>query len=129
MKKTDLEKYAKLNEEFLSECDRVANILKDAPEYQTECGNISFANCFTLDDDNDVHWEGDEYWNYGGHEHHDGYFPAEYLTMSDEELKKIVDKKIEEYNKKQEEKKRQKAEAEKAARRAEYEKLRAEFGD
>ena len=105
MKKTDLEKYTKLNEEFLSECDRVASILKDAPEYQRECGNISFANCFTLEDDT-VDWEGDEYWNYGGHEYHSGCFPAEYLTMSDEELKKIVDKKIEEYNKRQEEKTR-----------------------
>ena len=128
MKKTDLEKYTKLNEEFLSECDRVASILKDAPEYQTECGNISFANCFTLEDDT-VDWEGDEYWNYGGHEYHSGSFPAEYLTMSNEELKKIVDKKIEEYNKRQEEKTRLKREAEKAARLKEYEKLKAEFGD
>ena len=128
MKKTDLEKYTKLNEEFLSECDRVANILKDAPEYQTECGNISFADKFVLEDAT-VDWEGDEYWNYGGHEYHSGSFPAEYLTMSDEELKKIVDKKIEEYNKRQEEKTRLKREAEKAARLKEYEKLKAEFGD
>lgn len=125
MKKDDLKKYTELYNKFLEDCDRVVNILKQAPEYKNK---IDFADKFVLEDDTVV-WEGDEYWNYGGHEYHSGNFPSEYLTMSDEELKKIVDKKIEEYNKRQEEKKRLKREAERAARLKEYEKLKAEFGD
>ena len=125
MEKSDLKKYTELYNKFLEDCDRVANILKQAPEYKND---IDFADKFVLEDDT-VFWEGDEYWNYGGHEYHSGNFPADYLIMSDEELKKIVDKKIEEYNKREEEKKRLRREAEKAARLKEYEKLKAEFGD
>ena len=125
MKKDDLKNFAELYNKFLEDCNRVIDILKYSPEYEND---IEFSDKFVLEDDT-VFWDGDEYWNYGGHEYHSGTFPAEYLTMSDEELKKIVDKKIEEYNKKQEEKKRLKAEAEKAARLKEYEKLKAEFGD
>ena len=124
MEKTDLNKFAELYNKFIEDCNRVADILKYAPEYEKD---IDFADEFVLEGD-DVFWEGDEYWNYGGHEYHSGTFPAEYLTMSDKELKGIVDKKIEEYNKRQEEKKRLRREAEKEARRKEYEKLRAEFG-
>lgn len=125
MKKDDLNKFTELYNKFLEDCNRVVNILKQAPEYKND---IEFAGTFILEDDT-VDWEGDEYWNYGGHEYHSGSFPAEYLTMSDEELKKIVDKKIEEYNKREEEKKRLRREAEKAERFKEYEKLKAEFGD
>lgn len=125
MKKDDLKNFIVLYDKFLEECDRVACILKQAPEYKND---IEFADKFVLEDDT-VFWEGDEYWNYGGHEYHSGTFPAEYLTMSDEELNKIVDTKIKEYEKREEEKKRLRREAEKAARLKEYEKLKAEFGD
>lgn len=123
MKKADLEKYSELQEEFIRECDRVVDIVKHAPEYKND---IDFADKFVLEDDT-VDWEGDEYWNYGGHEYHSGSFPAEWLTMSDDELLYIVEKKIDEYNKMVEEKHKKKAEEEKAARRAEYEKLKKEF--
>jgi len=125
MEKNDLNKFAELYNKFLEDCDRVTNILRYAPEYEKD---IDFADKFVLEDDDTVFWEGDEYWNYGGHEYHSETFPAEYLTMSDKELKQIVDTKIEEYEKRQEEKKRLRAKAEKEARRKEYEKLRAEFG-
>lgn len=125
MKKTDLEKYSELNEEFIRECDRVVGIVKHMPEYKND---IEFADKFTIYG-NTVDWEGDEYWSRGGHEYHSGCFPAEWLTMSDDELLVIVEEKIDEYNKVVEEKHKKKAEEEKAARRAEYEKLKAEFGE
>lgn len=125
MEKSDLNKFAELYNKFIEDCNRVIDILRYSPEYEND---IEFADKFVLEDDT-VFWNGDEYWSYGGHEYHSGTFPAEYLTMSDKELKQIVDKKIEEYTKKQEEKKKLRAEAEKAARLKEYEKLRAEFGD
>ena len=125
MEKSDLNKFSELYNKFIEDCNRVIDILRYSPEYEND---IEFADKFVLEDDT-VFWNGDEYWSYGGHEYHSGTFPAEYLTMSDKELKQIVDKKIEEYTKKQEEKKKLRAEAEKAARLKEYEKLRAEFGD
>ena len=126
MNKEDLYKFQELYDKFLEDCNRVADILCAAPEYQTECGNISFAEKFSLEDDT-VFWEGDEYWNYGGHEFHSGTFPAKYLLLSDEDLRNLVNEKVEKYNKEQEEKKKKKAEAEKAARLAQYEKLKKEF--
>ena len=36
MKKTDLEKYSELHEEFIRECDRVADIVKHMPLYKND---------------------------------------------------------------------------------------------
>lgn len=128
MNKTDLEKFKELYDKFLDDCDRVADILSNSKERTVhESGNINYADTFRLDDGS-VDWEGDEYWNYGGHEYHSGYFPAEFLTMTDDELMSIVDKENKEYNKKQEAKQKEKEEREKAARLEQYKKLKEEFG-
>lgn len=128
MNKTDLEKFKELYDKFIEDCNRVANILSNSKERTVhESGNINYAETFTLDD-GDVNWEGDEYWNYGGHEYHSGYFPAEFLTMTDDELMSIVDKENKEYEEEQEAKKRRKEEREKAARLEQYKKLKEEFG-
>ena len=126
MEKTDLKKYSKLNEEFVEECNRVVSIIKYMPEYKND---IEFADRFVLEGEGTVFWDGDEYWSRGGHEHHLGCFSAEYLTMTDDELKALVTEKIDEYNKWIEEKHKKRAEEEKAARLAEYEKLKKEFGE
>ena len=123
MKKTDLEKYSELNEEFIRECDRVVSIIKNMPEYEND---IEFADRFIIDG-NTVDWEGDEYWSRGGHEYHSGCFPAEYLTMDDYELKALVNEKVTEYINAKMERSKKRAEEEKEARRAEYEKLKKEF--
>ncbi len=122
MNKKDLETYKKLQEEFIHECDRVAQILRGA----TECRDMVYAENFILEEES-VFWSGDEYWSYGGHEYHSGYFDADYLTMTDEELKAIVDKMNQEYRKKQEKKEKEIEEAERKKRFAEYEKLKKEF--
>lgn len=71
-----------------------------------------------------VAWEGDEYWSYGGHEEHSGYFPANFLAMSDDELLKIVEKENKELEMEQEKEKKEKAAQEKERRRTQYEKLK-----
>lgn len=128
MNKTDLKNFKELYDKFLDDCNRVAGILANSKERTAhESGNINYADTFTLDGD-DVSWEGDEYWSFGEHEYHSGYFPVEFLTMTDDELMKIVDKENNEYNKKQEAKQKRKEEREKAARLEQYNKLKEEFG-
>lgn len=126
MTENQIKEFIRLSDIFIEDCDRVASILKDAPEHKRECCNISYANHFKLDGDS-VSWEGVEFWSYGGEEYHSGSFPAEYLTMTDEQLMEIVKQKIEKHEaevKAEEEAKRAKAIEE---RRKEYEKLKKEF--
>lgn len=128
MDKIDLKNFKELYDKFIEDCNRVVHILTNSKERTMhECGNIYYAEKFTLDG-NDVNWEGDEYWQFQGHEHHSGDFPAEFLTMTDDELMKIVDKENKEYDKKQEAKQKEKEEREKAARLEQYNKLKEEFG-
>lgn len=124
----ELEKFEELHVKFIEDCERVVKILSNSKERTVhECSDITYAETFTLTSYG-VDWDGDEYWQFQGHEHHSGDFPAEFLTMTDDELMKIVDKENEEYDKKQEAKQKEKEEREKAARLAEYEKLKKEFG-
>jgi hypothetical protein len=128
MDKIDLEKFKELSDKFEEDCTRVVGILANSKERTAhESGNIKYSDYFRLEDDV-VNWEGDEYWSFGGHEYHSGYFPTELLTMTDEELMSIVDKENKEYEEEQEAKKRRKEEREKAARLEQYKKLKEEFG-
>jgi len=129
MKKEELAQYAELCEKFEDECNRVCNILKDSKIRHGDCEDISYAERFRLCGYDSVVWEGDEYWSYGGHEEHSGDFPTDFLTMSDDELLKIVEKENEEWEARQEKKRREKEEMERAKRLAEYEKLKKEFGE
>ena len=128
MKKEELAQYVVLCEKFENECNRVCNILKDSKNRHGNCEDITYAERFHLSDDS-VAWKGDEYWSYGGHEYHSGYFPVDFLTMSDDELLKIVEKENEEWEAEQEKKRREAKEMERAKRLAEYEKLKKEFGE
>jgi hypothetical protein len=128
MDKKELKQFIKLYEKFESECNRVCSILNGSKKRHGECNNISYAEKFKIEGENSVWWEGDEYWNYGGHEWHSGYFPSDFLTMSDDDLAEIVKKENEEFDREVERKSQEKAEREKAARLAEYEKLKKEFG-
>lgn len=127
MTQEELAQYAELCEKFENECNRVCNILKDSNIRHGDCEDISYAKRFCLCNDS-VAWEGDEYWSYGGHEEHSGYFLADFLTMSNDELLKIVEKENEEWEVGQEKKRREKEDMERAKRLAEYEKLKKEFG-
>lgn len=127
MTQEELTQYALLRNKFEEECGRVCLILVDSNARRGEHVDIRYASSFFLIGDS-VEWEGIEYWSYGGMENHSGKFPAEFLTMSDEELLKIVEKENEEWKAELEKKKREKEERERAERMAEYEKLKKEFG-
>ena len=128
MTQEELAQYVVLCEKFENECNRVCNILKDSKNRHGNCEDITYAERFHLSDDSVV-WEGDEYWRYGGHEEHSGNFPTDFLTMSDDELLKVVEKENEEWEARQEKKRREEREKERAKRLAEYEKLKEEFGE
>ena len=68
-------------------------------------------------------------WSYGGHEEHSGYFPSDFLAMSDDELLKIVEKENKEWEAEQERDNKERAAQEKERRRAQYEELKKEFGE
>lgn len=127
MTQEELTQYVEQCEKFENECNRVCGILTNSKKRHGYCSDINYAERFHLTDDS-VAWEGDEYWSYGGHEEHSGYFPADFLTMSDDELLKIVEKENEELEARQEKKRREQKERERAQRLAEYEKLKEEFG-
>lgn len=126
MTQKELKQYIDLSEKFEEECNRVCDIITNSKMRHGECKDIRYAERFHLVD-NSVEWEGDEYWNYGGHEWHSGCFPSNFLTMSDEEIHKIVEKENEEWEAAQERRNKEKAAEEKAKRMAQYEELKKEF--
>lgn len=128
MTQEELTQYVELYEKFENDCKRVCNILKDSKERHGSYTDIKYAERFSLADDS-VEWEGDEYWSYGGHEEHSGYFPADFLTMSNDKLLKIVELENKEWEAKQEKRNKEKAAQEKEKRKAQYEELKKEFGE
>lgn len=84
MTQKELDKYIKLQDKFQLRCEAICEILRPL--------NYSYyyLSEFYIDGDK-VYGEGDEYWQYGGHEHHCASFPVSYLCMSDDDLKKIVE--------------------------------------
>lgn len=128
MTKEELEKFIELNDKFTNDCERVVKILESSKERtEHEYRDIRYAETFYLED-NSVYWEGEETWLYGGNETNRGYFDADYLTMTDKELMKVVDKENEEYNKKLMEKKKKKEKEEKERKFAMFNKLKEELG-
>ena len=128
MDKNDLEKFKELYPLFDKEARRVADILSNVTEYQEMDGsNPAFADKFVLEGD-DVYWEGDEYWKFQDHEEHSGLFPIDYLSKTDEELRAIVDDMNAKYEEKKKKKKEEKEARLREQRKAEYERLKEEFG-
>lgn len=110
MTQKELDKYIKLQEKFQLRCEAICNILKPINN------SYYYLSDFYIDGDK-VYGEGDEYWQYGGHEHHSGTFPASYLCMSDDDLKKIAEDEL---------KKREEARLARLAEQARIQKINAE---
>ena len=110
--------YAKLNDKFVAECERVIKVL------ERDDVDWVFMREFRLDFDNNVYCWGDDSWGYGGYEEYDKSFPSEYLMMSDDELNKIVDEKIAERKKLNE----KREEEERKRKLREYNRLKKELG-
>lgn len=122
MTQEEFKQYSELQVKFAHDVNRVTNYLgkidydlNHITEFYLENGTV-----FT---------HGWEYWSYGGQEEHTGYFDAEMLTWTDEQLQEYVDKKIKErelesiaqaeLTKKQEEERERK----------ELERLKAKYGE
>ena len=83
MKKEELKQFLKLYNKFENRCSFICRELSSWNE------DFKFVDQFYIED-NSVRCEGDEYWNFGGHEHHIKYFDINLLTYSDDELKEYV---------------------------------------
>ena len=123
MTKEEFKQYSELQEKFDEDVKRVVSFLKELDE------DMRFVDEFQLIDTNQVKTHGWEYWAYQGSEEHYGYFDAEMLTWTDEQLREYVDKKIKEREfvaiAKAKLSKKQKEEEE----RREYERLKEKYGD
>jgi len=95
MKKEELKQFLELHDKFGDACSDICNELR---HYDND---FMYVDDFYIDEDS-VRCEGDEYWSYGGHEHHTKYFDIKLLTYSDDELKEYVSNLILEKNKKKE---------------------------
>lgn len=124
MKKNELIKLVELDRKFKEDCERVAAILEGIKDKNN---HICFAHTFRIADD-DVYWEGYEMGAYNYGEEHDGFFPLEYLTMSNEELEKIVEERNTELQKEIEKKEKEEKAKDRKAKLAIYEKLKKELG-
>lgn len=87
MTQKELDKYIKLQDKFQLRCEAICEILKPL--------NSSYGYLCDFEIDGDkVYGEGDEYWSYGGHEHHSATFPLSCICMSDSKIKEYVDEEI-----------------------------------
>lgn len=128
MTQKELDRYIKLQEKFQLRCEAICEILKPLNS------SYGYLSDFELDVyDAKVYGEGDEYWQYGGHEHHSASFPLSCICMSDSKIKEYVNEEIrkKEEAKLAEQARIQKINAERLEKqeREEYERLKKKYGD
>ena len=126
MTQEEIKQYIRLCDKFEDECYRVRTILTESKKRTISPNDITWADKFTIEHDN-VMWEGYETWSYGGELWHNGMFDLSYLTMTDDELRKVVEKENLEWDKEQKEMKEKRDVLAKRARRKQYELLKKEF--
>lgn len=91
MTKEQVKQLVELQNILEERCSEVTNILGKMDKYYY----TGFSQCDTFRIVNEeVCCEGDEYWAYGGHEHHVEYFDVKFLTMPNEEIEKYVENEI-----------------------------------
>ena len=122
MTKEEFKQYSELQEKFAKDVFRVVSFLKEIDE------DLKFVSEFQLLDGGSVQTHGWEYWAFQGSEEHYGFFDAEMLTWTDDELRKYVDQ-----IKKGKEEERVREEIEKAKKKEEeerktWERLNEKFG-
>lgn len=91
MTQEQVKQLAELQTIFEERCSEVTNILGKLDKYYKT--GFSCSDTFRIDGEC-VCCEGDEYWKCGGHEHYVDYFDAELLSMTNEEIEKYVEEKI-----------------------------------
>lgn len=89
MKYEDVQDYILLQDKFQARCEEVCGLLIPLND------SYKCLSDFEIYSDPDEVWgEGDEYWAYGGHEHHSQKFPLRFLWEDDEKIKKYVEDEI-----------------------------------
>lgn len=124
MTEKDVQDYILLQDMFQARCETVCGLLTPL--------NDSYKCLDTFEIiDNEVYGEGDEYYGYGGHEHHSQKFPSSFLWAADEEIKQYVEDELKkrEQAKEAERLRIQKLqeEAQEKRDREEYERLKKKF--
>lgn len=120
MTEKQVKDFLSLNDKFNNRCDKVCQLLQPLDN--------GFGYLDTFEPDGEfVYGEGDEYWEYGGHEHYGKRFPLEYLWMKDEEIKDIVNKELEDRENKKREKKEKEERLQIERQRKLYEELKQKF--
>ena len=126
MTQNELDKYIELHDKFQLKCEAVCKILKPLNNH------YEYLSVFDIDGD-EVYGNGDEYWGYGGYEHHSASFPLSYICMSDDKIKEYVSEEIRKRKeaKLAEQARIQKINAERLEKheREEYERLKKKYGD
>lgn len=127
MRYEDVKDYILLQEMFQARCEEVCGLLTSLDD------SYKHLSEFEIYSDPDEVWgEGDEYWSYGGHEHHSAKFPLRFLWEDDEEIKQYVE---DELKKRRDAKEAERLRIQKIREevqekrdREEYERLKAKFG-
>lgn len=126
MKKKEIKKYIELNKQFNVKCEKIKKIIETLPSSSLPNykGDIFYADYFyIISDTNLVGWHGND--RYRGYL--SGHFPIEYLSLTDEELKAIVDKKQRELREEQLAKDAEVEKKKKEERKKLFEELKKEF--
>ena len=125
MRYKDVQNYILLQDMFQARCETICRLLaplNDSYRYLDE---------FEIIDD-EVFGEGDEYWGYGGSDHHSARFSTSFLWKDDKKIKQYVEDELKkrEQAKEDERLRIQKIQEELQEKRdrEEYERLKAKFG-
>lgn len=125
MRYKDVQDYIMLQDMFQARCEEVCGLLSKLND------SYKYLDTFEITDDK-VFGEGDEYYGYGGNEHHWQNFPLNFLWKSNEEIKQYVE---DELNKRKEAEEAERLRIQKIQEdfqekrdREEYERLKAKFG-
>ena len=116
MTREEVDTLITLDDKFQYRCSEICNILKkvNSDMKHMDTFEIGFTH---------VTCSGDEYWSYGGHEHHTATFPVKYLYMPNSDIQAIVNEEL--YKKRYvEEQLRLRKEAEEYAK---YQELKAKY--
>jgi hypothetical protein len=125
MTEKDVQDYILLQDMFDARCEEVCGLLTPLND------SYSYLDDFEITD-NEVFGEGEEYYGYGGYEHHSQRFPLNFLWKDNEEIKQYVEDELYRRERaKEEERLRNEKLVEEALEkrdREEYERLKKKFG-
>ena len=89
MTEKDVKDYILLQDKFQVRCEEVCGLLIPLNDSYKCLSDFEIYS-----DPDEVFGEGDEYWEYGGHEHHSQKFPLNFLWKDDEEIKQYVENEL-----------------------------------